>query len=51
METNIIFALFTATVLGALVGLEREISSSIYTEEKHDVHFGGIRSYALISLL
>ena len=51
METNIIFSLFIATVLGGLVGLEREMSGKTYSNETHDIHFWGVRSYALISLL
>lgn len=40
METNILFSLFIATILGALVGLEREMSGGIYSDEKeHDIHF------------
>lgn len=39
METNIIFSLFIATVLGGLVGLEREMSGKTYSNETHDIHF------------
>lgn len=39
METNVFFALATATVLGALVGLEREMSGSSDSQASHDPHF------------
>lgn len=51
METNILLALSIATILGALVGFEREISNESASGKNHDAHFGGVRSYALICLL
>jgi uncharacterized membrane protein YhiD involved in acid resistance len=39
METNIFLALGTATVLGALVGLEREMSEGSKGSVSYDSHF------------
>lgn len=39
METNIFLALGAATILGALVGLEREMSENSNGSVSHETHF------------